>query len=83
MALNQPVNHIRDRVGKSSVQGAIPMACLFQAPRNPSLGLSVGMVCVHTVVKKKNQEKPYLGTIPWVQGAPGEWLLLTLEPASH
>lgn len=55
VALNQPVNHIRDRVGKSSVQGAIPMACLFQAPRNPSLGLSVGMVCVHTVVKKKTK----------------------------
>lgn len=59
VALTRPANHIRDRAGKSSAQGGIPMAFFLQAPRNPSLDLSVGMVWAHVVGKK--QEKPYPG----------------------
>lgn len=44
VALTRPVNHIRDRIGKSSVQGGICIVFLLQDSRNPSLGLSGGTV---------------------------------------
>lgn len=34
VALTWPANHIGAKVGKSSVQGGIPVAFLLQAPRN-------------------------------------------------